>query len=126
MQDGTFDQPIMNRRDILKRAGGGFASLGLAGVLADQGLLAAESPLVPKSPHIQPRAKRIILRLIPLTLSRLSRNIMGSARRELNVKQKDKPEDFSNPLSSLSNRGSLGFRSAKSFLRSLSVSMISA
>ena len=60
MQNGTFDQPIMNRRDMLKRAGGGFASLGLAGVLADQGLLAAESPLVPKSPHIQPRAKRII------------------------------------------------------------------
>ena len=60
MQDGTFHQSTMNRRDMLKRAGGGFTSLGLAGVLADQGLLASESPLVPKSPHIQPRAKRII------------------------------------------------------------------
>ena len=50
----------MNRRDMLKRAGGGFTTLGLAGVLADQGLLASESPLVPKSPHIRPRAKRII------------------------------------------------------------------
>ncbi|MEN8678803.1 MAG: DUF1501 domain-containing protein [Akkermansiaceae bacterium] len=50
----------MNRRDMLRRAGGGFASIGLAGVLADQGLLAAESPLVPKPPHAKPKAKRII------------------------------------------------------------------
>ena len=50
----------MNRRDMLRRAGGGFASIGLAGVLADQGLLAAESPLVPKPPHTKPKAKRII------------------------------------------------------------------
>ncbi|MGY8648077.1 MAG: DUF1501 domain-containing protein, partial [Verrucomicrobiales bacterium] len=50
----------MNRRDVLRRTGGGFASLGLAGVLADQGLLASESPLVPKSSHFQPKAKRII------------------------------------------------------------------
>ncbi len=45
---------------MLRRAGGGFASIGLAGVLADQGLLAAESPLVPKPPHAKPKAKRII------------------------------------------------------------------
>ena len=50
----------MNRRDMLRRAGGGFASIGLAGVLADQGLLAAESPLVPKPSHTKPKAKRII------------------------------------------------------------------
>ncbi|MDG2322124.1 MAG: DUF1501 domain-containing protein, partial [Akkermansiaceae bacterium] len=50
----------MSRRDILRRAGGGFASLGLAGVLSDQGLLASESPLDPKSPHFKPKAKRII------------------------------------------------------------------
>ncbi|MDA7865908.1 DUF1501 domain-containing protein [Akkermansiaceae bacterium] len=50
----------MNRRDMLRRAGGGFASIGLAAVLADQGLLAAESPLVPKPPHTKPKAKRII------------------------------------------------------------------
>ena len=50
----------MNRRDMLRRAGGGFASIGLAGVLADQGLLASESPLVPKPPHAKPKAKRII------------------------------------------------------------------
>jgi hypothetical protein len=45
---------------MLRRTGGGFASLGLAGVLADQGLLASDSPLVPKPPHFQPKAKRII------------------------------------------------------------------
>ncbi len=50
----------MNRREMLRRAGGSFASIGLAGVLAEQGLLGAESPLVPKPPHIQPKAKRII------------------------------------------------------------------
>ncbi|MEJ6580168.1 MAG: DUF1501 domain-containing protein [Akkermansiaceae bacterium] len=50
----------MNRREMLSRTGGGFASLGLAGVLADQGLLAAESPLNPKAPHFRPKAKRII------------------------------------------------------------------
>ena len=51
---------MMNRLDMLRRAGGGFASIGLAGVLADQGLLAAESPLVPKPSHTKPKAKRII------------------------------------------------------------------
>ena len=60
MKDQTFLQASRSRRDILRRAGGGFASLGLAGVLSDQGLLASESPLVPKSPHFKPKAKRII------------------------------------------------------------------
>jgi hypothetical protein len=51
--------------------GTGFGTLGLAGVLADAGLLggqtaaaattpAAVSPLAPKSPHFAPRAKRVI------------------------------------------------------------------
>jgi hypothetical protein len=60
MQHRDFNQPTMTRRDMLRRTGGGFASLGLAGVLADQGLLASDSPLVPKPPHFQPKAKRII------------------------------------------------------------------
>ncbi len=60
MPPREFYQPIMNRREMLSRTGGGFASLGLAGVLADQGLLAAESPLNPKAPHFRPKAKRII------------------------------------------------------------------
>ena len=60
MQDHPFHQASMNRREILRRAGGGFASLGLAGVLSDQGLLASESPLIPRPPHFKPKAKRII------------------------------------------------------------------
>lgn len=53
----------LSRRDLFKKAGGGFASLGLAGVLADQGAFAAGTggnPLLPKAPHFKPRAKRII------------------------------------------------------------------
>ncbi len=42
-----------SRRDFLRRAGGGFGSLALTALLADQGLLAG-------SPHLAPRAKRVI------------------------------------------------------------------
>jgi hypothetical protein len=53
----------MNRRDMLRRCGAGFGTLGLASVLADAGLLAAPSsanPLDSKPPHFPARAKRII------------------------------------------------------------------
>jgi hypothetical protein len=52
--------PTISRRDLLRKAGGGFASLGLAGVLADQNAFAADNPLLPKASHFQPKAKRII------------------------------------------------------------------
>src|SRR5947209_8000045 len=56
------------RRQVLCRIGGGFGMLGLASILADAGLLAAETttpvrmnnPLAPKPPHFAPRAKRVI------------------------------------------------------------------
>ena len=47
----------LSRREVLCRIGGGFGGLGLATVLADAGLLAAEqpagavNPLAPKPPH---------------------------------------------------------------------------
>src|SRR6187455_2388400 len=67
----------LNRRRWLARMGTGFGTLGLAGVLADAGLLgdgllgdgaaraattsdAAPGPLSPKVPHFAPRAKRVI------------------------------------------------------------------
>jgi hypothetical protein len=47
--------------------GGGFGALGLAGVLADEGLgasrptgVAALNPLAPRAPHYAPRARRVI------------------------------------------------------------------
>ncbi|HEY7310062.1 MAG TPA: DUF1501 domain-containing protein [Gemmataceae bacterium] len=57
----------LTRRDFLCRSGMGFASLGLAGLMASQGLLSAApddgrsvSPLAPKGPHFAPKAKRVI------------------------------------------------------------------
>jgi hypothetical protein len=53
-----------SRRELLRRTATGFGTLGLASVLADAGLLAAEapaaSPLSPKPSHYPARAKRVI------------------------------------------------------------------
>jgi len=51
-----------SRRQLLQTAGAGFGSLGLAGLLAEEGLLAAEStdPLAPKNPHFNGKAKAVI------------------------------------------------------------------
>ncbi len=75
-KDG-FGCSSLSRRALFCRIGGGFGALGLAGVLADAGLLvmagAAEAinpgqsdgsvpgdPLAPKTPHFPPKAKRVI------------------------------------------------------------------
>ncbi|MBX3440975.1 MAG: DUF1501 domain-containing protein [Planctomyces sp.] len=54
----------LRRRDVLARSALGLGALGLAGVLRDQGeLLAgddAQSPLAPRQPHFDSRAKRVI------------------------------------------------------------------
>jgi hypothetical protein len=55
----------LTRRELLRRMGGGFGALGLAGVLADElassaRAEAALNPLAPKPPHFAPRAKRVI------------------------------------------------------------------
>ncbi len=58
----------MTRRDLLSNAGCGFGSLALAGLMADQQLLAntvsskseSDSPLSPRQPHFSARAKRVI------------------------------------------------------------------
>ncbi len=62
--------PILSRRDMLHRCGTGLGMIGLAGVMADGGLLspgasaAAEGrsalPLAPKGPHYRPRAKQVV------------------------------------------------------------------
>src|SRR5438067_2358565 len=55
----------ISRRALLNRLGTGLGVIGLAGLLKDEGLLAADTPkavnsLAPKSPHYAPRAKRSI------------------------------------------------------------------
>ena len=54
----------LSRRELLRRTGTGLGTLGLAAVMADAGLLGAETkavnPLAPKAPHFRPRAKRLI------------------------------------------------------------------
>ncbi len=55
----------LNRRDMLGRMGAGLGTLGLVGLLADDGLLASEnaaaiSPLAPKAPHFAGKAKHVI------------------------------------------------------------------
>src|ERR1700681_1248346 len=57
------ERAMLSRRQMLLRVGTGLGAIGLAGVLADQKLLAADaavSPLAPKVPHFTPRAKHII------------------------------------------------------------------
>jgi hypothetical protein len=52
---------FLNRRDMLTRAGSGLGMLGLATLMADQKLLAADAgPLAPKQPHFAAKAKRVI------------------------------------------------------------------
>ena len=52
----------MSRREMLRRCGAGFGTLGLAALLSDISARAAEdtSPLAPKPPHFAPRAKYVI------------------------------------------------------------------
>src|SRR5438874_1866719 len=59
---------FLPRRDLLRRSGMGFASLGLASLMAAEGLLAPEAkaatgsvnPLAPRQPHFPAKAKRVI------------------------------------------------------------------
>jgi hypothetical protein len=52
---------FLNRRDMLARSGTGLGMLGLASLMSDQQLLAADAgPLAPKKPHFAAKAKRVI------------------------------------------------------------------
>jgi hypothetical protein len=49
------------RRELLRRIGGGFGTLGLASVLASESKAAGPlNPLAPRAPHFTPRATRVI------------------------------------------------------------------
>src|SRR5262249_41379949 len=61
----SLDHRPLTRRDLLRRAGMGFASLGLAGLLAQEGArattgAAALNPLAPRPPQFPGKAKRVI------------------------------------------------------------------
>ena len=63
----TETTPMLSRRSLLGRCGMGFGAMGLAGLLADEGLLEAASlsdralnPMAPRKPHFAPKAKRVI------------------------------------------------------------------
>ncbi len=56
---------VLSRRELLVRSGMGIGMAGLAGLLADDGLLAAESngyknPMAPKAPQFPVKAKHVI------------------------------------------------------------------
>src|SRR5947209_10563768 len=55
---------LITRREMLRRSGTGLGMLGLAGLLADTGLLgtahAASNPLAPRATHFPARAKHVI------------------------------------------------------------------
>ena len=55
--------PTASRRDFLRGLGGGFGSVALSAMAAEQSAEAAVSadPLAPKPPHFPPKAKRVIL-----------------------------------------------------------------
>jgi hypothetical protein len=59
---------FLTRRDLLRRSGMGFASLGLASLMAAEGVLTGEAqaatasinPLAPRGPHFPAKAERVI------------------------------------------------------------------
>ena len=58
-----FRSTSHDRRSFLRTLGGGFGSVALAAMAAEQaaGARQAEDPLAPKQPHFPPKAKRVIL-----------------------------------------------------------------
>jgi hypothetical protein len=54
--------PLLTRRDLLKRAGMGFAALGMSALLDEEARAdrRTTSPLAPRGPHFRPKAKRVI------------------------------------------------------------------
>jgi hypothetical protein len=56
---------VLSRRELLQRSGLGLGALGLAGLLSDEGGLAAatpgaSSPMAPRAPHFPARARHVI------------------------------------------------------------------
>ncbi|MDB5350384.1 MAG: hypothetical protein JWN86_1631 [Planctomycetota bacterium] len=61
------EDAFLTRRELLQRGGMGLGLVGLAGVMAGEGMLASEAradidlrPLAPKRPHFAPKAQRVV------------------------------------------------------------------
>jgi hypothetical protein len=52
--------PLITRREMLQRAGGGLGWLAFASMLSRDNAAAKLNPLAPKAPHFKPRAKNVI------------------------------------------------------------------
>jgi len=52
--------PHLSRRDVLRRAAGGFGSLALASLLSDTASGETTDPLAPRTPHFPAKAKNVI------------------------------------------------------------------
>ncbi len=63
-----LEDTLLTRRELLGRSGMGFAALGLAGLMASEGLLASPAqaatgypnPLAPKAAHFPAKARRVV------------------------------------------------------------------
>ncbi len=59
----SIGEPVMSRRDLLRRSGGGFAALALAGLMAEEARAETHdrrNPLAPREGHFPASAKRVI------------------------------------------------------------------
>ena len=67
MKTKSTHSPLPSRREVLRRAGGGFGSLALAALLADAGGRRSPpaDPLAPRPPHSPARARRVIFLFMP-------------------------------------------------------------
>ena len=67
MIEGDFSRALPSRREVLRRAGAGFGSLALAGLLADEATAGRPTadPLAPRTPHFPARAERVIFLFMP-------------------------------------------------------------
>src|SRR5271156_2027667 len=61
------DTNLPSRRDLLRRAGGGFGSLALYALMADRAAIAGPpvASLAPRTPQLPARARRVIFLFMP-------------------------------------------------------------
>jgi hypothetical protein len=52
--------PLLTRRDLLRRTGMGFATLGLTQLLGESAPASTNNPLTPRAPHFPGKAQRVI------------------------------------------------------------------